>query len=114
MQPPSASQPVGLLSGGNQQKVVYGKWLAREPRVLILDEPTRGVDVGAKAEIYALIDELAGQGVAGWMITSDMEELLGMSDRVAVMHEGEVAGELAGPQLTEEAVMRLATGGAAK
>jgi len=76
---PSADQPVGLLSGGNQQKVVYGKWLAREPRVLILDEPTRGVDVGAKAEIYALVDELAGRGVAVWMITSDMEELLGLS-----------------------------------
>ncbi len=108
---PSAAQPVGLLSGGNQQKVVYGKWLARGPKVLILDEPTRGVDVGAKAEIYALIDELAGKGVAVWMITSDMEELLGMSDRVVVMHEGRVAGELAGTKLTEENVMRLATGG---
>lgn len=108
---PSAAQPVGLLSGGNQQKVVYGKWLAREPRVLILDEPTRGVDVGAKAEIYALIDELAGRGVAVWMITSDMEELLGMSDRVVVMHEGRLAGELSRDQLTEEAVMQLATGG---
>jgi ribose transport system ATP-binding protein len=110
---PGAGQPVGLLSGGNQQKVVYGKWLARAPRVLILDEPTRGVDVGAKAEIYALLDELAGKGVAVWMITSDMEELLGMSDRVVVMHEGRVAGELSGAQLTEEAVMRLATGGTA-
>jgi len=108
---PSAAQPVGLLSGGNQQKVVYGKWLAREPRVLILDEPTRGVDVGAKAEIYALIDELAGRGVAVWMITSDMEELLGMSDRVVVMHEGSLAGELTRDRLTEEAVMQLATGG---
>jgi ribose transport system ATP-binding protein len=110
---PSARQPVGLLSGGNQQKVVYGKWLARTPRVLILDEPTRGVDVGAKAEIYGLIDDLAGQGVAVWMITSDMEELLGMSDRVVVMHEGRRAGELTRAQLTEEAVMRLATGGGA-
>jgi ribose transport system ATP-binding protein len=109
---PTAAQPVGLLSGGNQQKVVYGKWLARGPKVLILDEPTRGVDVGAKAEIYALIDDLAGKGVAVWMITSDMEELLGMSDRVVVMHEGRVAGELTGT-VTEEAVMRLATGGAA-
>jgi ribose transport system ATP-binding protein len=108
---PSAAQPVGLLSGGNQQKVVYGKWLARDPRVLILDEPTRGVDVGAKAEIYALIDELAGRGVAVWMITSDMEELLGMSDRVVVMHEGKLAGELTRDRLTEESVMRLATGG---
>jgi ribose transport system ATP-binding protein len=111
---PSASQPVGLLSGGNQQKVVYGKWLARDPRVLILDEPTRGVDVGAKAEIYALVDELAGRGVAVWMITSDMEELLGMSDRVVVMHEGRIGGELAREALTEESVMRLATGGTAQ
>ncbi len=108
---PSAAQPTGLLSGGNQQKIVYGKWLARQPQVLILDEPTRGVDVGAKAEIYALIDELAGQGVAVWMITSDMEELLGMADRIVVMHEGRIAGELVGQQRTEEAVMQLATGG---
>jgi ribose transport system ATP-binding protein len=110
---PSAAQPAGLLSGGNQQKVVFGKWLARGPRVLILDEPTRGVDVGAKAEIYSLIDELAGQGVAIWMITSDMEELLGMADRVLVMHEGRIAGELTQDKLSEEAVMRLATGGTA-
>jgi len=109
----SSRKAVGLLSGGNQQKVVFGKWLARTPRVLILDEPTRGVDVGAKAEIYGLIDELAGQGVAVWMITSDMEELLGMSDRVVVMHEGRLAGELARSDVTEEAVMRLATGGGA-
>ncbi|MCS6864066.1 MAG: sugar ABC transporter ATP-binding protein [Gemmataceae bacterium] len=108
---PSAAQPVALLSGGNQQKIVYGKWLARQPQVLILDEPTRGVDVGAKAEIYALMDELAGQGVAVWMITSDMEELLGMADRIVVMHEGRIAGELVGAQRREEAVMQLATGG---
>jgi ribose transport system ATP-binding protein len=108
---PSVEQCTALLSGGNQQKIVYGKWLARQPRLLILDEPTRGVDVGAKAEIYALMDELAGRGVALWMITSDMEELLGMSDRVVVMHEGRVAGELLREQLSEEAVMQLATGG---
>jgi ribose transport system ATP-binding protein len=108
---PTADQVVGLLSGGNQQKVVFGKWLARGPKVLILDEPTRGVDVGAKTEIYTLIDELAGGGVAVWMITSDMEELLGVSDRVAVMHEGRLAGELPRDRLSEEAVMRLATGG---
>lgn len=108
---PSAAQPVGLLSGGNQQKVVFGKWLARGPKVLILDEPTRGVDVGAKTEIYGLIDELAGQGVAVWMISSDLEELLGVSDRVVVMHEGRLAGELRRDQLSEETVMRLATGG---
>ena len=109
---PSAAQPVGFLSGGNQQKVVFGKWLARGPKVLILDEPTRGVDVGAKGEIYALIDELCGQGVAVWMISSDMEELLGLSDRVAVMHEGAIAGELDRAAMTEEAIMTLATGGA--
>lgn len=105
------SQPVGLLSGGNQQKVVFGKWLARQPRVLILDEPTRGVDVGAKSEIYALMDELARTGVAVWMISSDLEEVLGVSDRVVVLHEGRVAGELSRAELSEEAVMRLATGG---
>ena len=107
---PNAAQAVGLLSGGNQQKVVFGKWLARGPKVLILDEPTRGVDVGAKTEIYALIDELAGRGVAVWMITSDMEELLGMSDRAVVMHDGRIVGELERNELTEEAVMNLATG----
>jgi ribose transport system ATP-binding protein len=107
----SLDNPVWTLSGGNQQKVVIGRWLQAAPKVLILDEPTRGVDVGAKAEIYALIDELAGRGVAVWMITSDMEELLGMADRVVVMHEGRLAGELARDHLTEENVMRLATGG---
>jgi ribose transport system ATP-binding protein len=110
---PSPAQATEVLSGGNQQKVVYGKWLARNPQVLILDEPTRGVDVAAKAEIYALIDEFAGRGVAIWMITSDMEELLGMADRVVVMHEGRLAGELSGSTLSEEAVMRLATGATA-
>lgn len=106
---PSTRQLVGLLSGGNQQKVVFGKWLARDPKVLILDEPTRGVDVGARAEIYALIDQLAASGVAVLMISSDLEEILGMSDRVLVMHEGRLAGELARSELSEEAVMRLAT-----
>ena len=105
-------QVVGLLSGGNQQKVVLGKWLARQPRVLILDEPTRGVDVGARSEIYALMDELAATGVAILMISSDLEEVLGMSDRVLVLHEGRLAGELPRAELSEEAVMHLATGGA--
>ena len=108
---PSIYQVVGLLSGGNQQKVVLGKWLARTPRVLILDEPTRGVDVGARSEIYAVMDRLAADGVAVLMISSDLEEVLGMSDRVVVLHEGRVAGELPRERLTEEAVMRLATGG---
>ncbi len=108
---PRLSQTVGLLSGGNQQKVVLGKWLARAPRVLILDEPTRGVDVGARGEIYALMDQLAGSGVGILMISSDLEEVLGISDRVLVLHEGRLAGELARAELSEEAVMHLATGG---
>jgi ribose transport system ATP-binding protein len=108
---PTIEQPVGLLSGGNQQKVVLGKWLSRNPKVLILDEPTRGVDVGAKREIYGLMDELAQQGVGILMISSDLEEILGMSDRVLVLCEGRLTGELLRHQLSEEAVMNLATGG---
>jgi ribose transport system ATP-binding protein len=108
---PRLSQPVGLLSGGNQQKVVLGKWLARQPSVLILDEPTRGVDVGAKSEIYALMDELAAAGIAIIMISSDLEEVLGMGDRVLVLHEGRLAGELPRAALSEQAIMHLATGG---
>jgi ribose transport system ATP-binding protein len=108
---PNLAQPVGLLSGGNQQKVVLGKWLARRPRVLVFDEPTRGIDVGAKSEIYALMDQLAGDGVAVLMISSDLEEVLGMSDRVLVLHQGRLAGELPRQALSEESVMHLATGG---
>jgi ribose transport system ATP-binding protein len=107
----SPAKVVGLLSGGNQQKVVLGKWLARRPRVLIFDEPTRGVDVGARSEIYALMEQLAGEGVAILMISSDLEEILGISDRVLVLHEGRLAGELPRAALSEEAVMHLATGG---
>lgn len=108
---PGIDQQAGLLSGGNQQKVVLAKWLGRNPNVLIFDEPTRGIDVGAKREIYALMDALAGQGVGILMISSDLEEILGMSDRVLVLYEGRLAGELARTQLSEEAVMHLATGG---
>jgi ribose transport system ATP-binding protein len=108
---PSIRQTAGLLSGGNQQKVVLAKGLARTPKLLILDEPTRGVDVGAKAEIYTLMDELAKQGVGLLMISSDMEEVLGVSDRIAVMHQGRITGTLARAEATQEAVMRLATGG---
>jgi ribose transport system ATP-binding protein len=111
---PGTDQTVGLLSGGNQQKVVLAKWLSQTPRLLILDEPTRGIDVGAKTEIYALMDRLAGQGVAILMISSDLEEVLGMSDRVLVMHEGHLAGELSRAQMSEEAIMNLATGGKAQ
>jgi ribose transport system ATP-binding protein len=106
----STAQPAGQLSGGNQQKVVLGKWLARQPRVLILDEPTRGVDVGARGEIYALIDQLAGSGVAVLMISSDMEEVLGMSDRVLVLHEGVLTGNLPRDKMTETEIMHRATG----
>jgi ribose transport system ATP-binding protein len=111
---PSDRQPVRYLSGGNQQKVVLGKWLCLAPKVLLLDEPTRGIDVGAKEEIYKLIDELARQGVAILFASSDLEEILGLSDRVLVMHEGQLAGELSRAELSEEAIMRLATGDLAR
>ena len=107
---PGPGQVVRFLSGGNQQKVVLGKWLAMEPRILLMDEPTRGIDVGAKQEIYVLMEELASRGVAILFVSSEMEEVLGMSDRTLVMHEGRIAGELSRDQLDEEAVMQLATG----
>ncbi len=107
---PSVEFPVRNLSGGNQQKVVLGKWLSLSPRVLIFDEPTRGIDVGAKAEIYDLMRDLAKEGVAVLMISSDMEEVLNLSDRIAVMHEGRVSGFLSRAEASEEAVMRLAVG----
>ena len=108
---PSPEQIVRYLSGGNQQKVVLGKWLAMKPKLLMLDEPTRGIDVGAKQEIYGLMEELAKQGVAILFVSSEMEEVLGMSDRALVMHEGRITGELKREELSEEAVMQLATGG---
>ena len=98
------------LSGGNQQKVVLGKWLAMGPKVMILDEPTRGIDVGAKAEIYRLMRGLAEQGAVILMISSDMEEVLNVSDRVAVMHEGRITGALDRPDCSEENIMQLAMG----
>ncbi len=101
---------VGTLSGGNQQKVVLGKWLATGPKVLIVDEPTRGIDVGTKAEVHRLMSELAGQGVAVLMISSELPEVLGMADRVLVMHEGRITGELSRAEANEESVIRLATG----
>ncbi len=104
------SDPVSRLSGGNQQKVVLGKALAREPSILLLDEPTRGVDVGAKSEIYALIDGLARDGKAVLLVSSELEEVLSMSDRIFVMREGKITGELAGREATQESVMAAATG----
>lgn len=106
-----SEQEVRTLSGGNQQKVVIGKWLATSPRVLILDEPTRGVDIGAKEEIYRLIDRLAQEGLAILLISSDLPEVLGMSDRVLVMHEGRITGRFAKGEATQEKVMRAASGG---
>ncbi|OAR23048.1 sugar ABC transporter ATP-binding protein [Streptomyces sp. ERV7] len=105
-------QQVRTLSGGNQQKVVIGKWLLAETKVLILDEPTRGIDVGAKVEIYRLINELTASGHAVLMISSDLPEVLGMSDRVLVMAQGRIAGELPAHRATQEAVMELAVGAA--
>lgn len=107
---PSERQVVQFLSGGNQQKVVLGKWLSMKPKVLLLDEPTRGIDIGAKQEIYALMEELAEQGVAILFVSSEMEEVIGMSDRTLVMHEGQITGELTRDELTEESIMQLATG----
>jgi len=107
---PSIDVTVTSLSGGNQQKVVLAKWLSLDPKVLIFDEPTRGIDVGAKAEIYQLMRRLAESGVAIIMISSDMEEILGESDRVAVMHEGAITGILERNECSEESIMRLAVG----
>ncbi len=105
---PSLEQEVGKLSGGNQQKVVLARWLAAKPKLLILDEPTRGIDVGAKAEIYRLIDDLANQGLGIMLISSELPEILGLSDRIYVMQQGRITGELAGPDATEEKVLALA------
>lgn len=106
---PSLTQIVGNLSGGNQQKVVIGRWLATAPKILILDEPTRGVDVGAKAEIYAIMNELAKQGVSIIMVSSELPEVINMSDRVVVMSNGIVAGCLDRDEFSQETIMHLAT-----
>jgi len=105
----SLSTRVGTLSGGNQQKVALGKWLTHTPNVLLMDEPTRGIDVGAKREIYQLMEKLAGEGMAILFVSSEMEEIIALSDRVLVMHEGALAGELLPGNITEESIMNLAT-----
>ena len=107
---PSDMQQAQYLSGGNQQKVVLGKWLAMRPKILLLDEPTRGIDVGAKQDIYRLMEQLAEEGVAILFVSSEMEEIIGMSDRALVMHEGRLSGSLKRHELNEESVMQLATG----
>jgi ribose transport system ATP-binding protein len=107
----STDQQVQFLSGGNQQKVVLAKWLETAPRVIILDEPTRGIDVGAKFEIYQLMRQLTDRGVAILMISSELPEILGMSDRILVMHDGEIAGELDRDAASEEGIIELATTG---
>jgi len=107
-------QDVGALSGGNQQKVVLAKWLASGPRVLILDEPTRGIDIGAKVEVHRIISELAASGLAIILISSDLPEVLAMSDRIIVLHEGRVTAEIPRAGATQERVMFAATGSLAK
>ncbi|MEV4176773.1 sugar ABC transporter ATP-binding protein [Nonomuraea sp. NPDC049709] len=104
------TDPVSALSGGNQQKVVLAKWLSTEPRVLVVDEPTRGIDVGTKAEVHRLLSELAAQGVAVLMISSELPEVLGMADRVLVMHEGRLVADIPRARADEESVMLAATG----
>jgi D-xylose transport system ATP-binding protein len=108
---PSVEQAVQNLSGGNQQKVALGKWLLTKPKVIILDEPTRGIDVGAKYEIYAIMQNLAESGISIIMISSELPEILGMSDRILVMHEGTIAGELLKEEATQEKIIAYATGG---
>jgi ribose transport system ATP-binding protein len=107
---PAVTIRTSSLSGGNQQKVVLAKWLAMEPKIIIFDEPTRGIDIGAKTEIYKLMRRLADKDVAVLMISSDMEEVIGVSDRIAVMHQGHIAGILDRSQSSEENILRLAVG----
>ena len=101
----------GSLSGGNQQKVVIAKWVGKQPNIIIMDEPTRGIDVGAKRDIYELMNELTANGVSIIMVSSELPEVLGMSDRIMVVHEGHIAGELLHDEATQEKIMTLATGG---
>ena len=99
------------MSGGNQQKVVIAKWVGKQPDIIIMDEPTRGIDVGAKRDIYELMNELTANGVSIIMVSSELPEVLGMSDRIMVVHEGHIAGELLREEATQEKIMTLATGG---
>ena len=107
---PSLLEIIKNLSGGNQQKVLISRWLLTEPDLLILDEPTRGIDVGAKSEIYRLMTEFVRSGKAIIMISSELPEVLGMSDRILVMHEGDKVGELSRAEATQEKILQMATG----
>jgi ABC-type sugar transport system ATPase subunit len=113
IRPPVADAQIQHLSGGNQQKVVLARWLAHSPKVVVLDEPTRGVDVGAKAEIYALIEQLSQTGVAVLLASSDLPEVLGTCDRILVLREGRLAAEMDRAAATEETIMRAATSSSA-
>ena len=107
---PSIDTKASTLSGGNQQKIVLAKWLAADCKVIFMDEPTRGVDVGAKQEIYKLLAELAEAGIAIVIVSSEMEELLGMSDRILILHEGVSAGEISKGEFSQEIVMQYSSG----
>ncbi|MBY6277198.1 ATP-binding cassette domain-containing protein, partial [Symbiobacterium thermophilum] len=103
-------QSVTNLSGGNQQKVILGRWLATSPKLLILDEPTRGIDVGAKAEIYRLMGELVQRGMGIILVSSELPEVMGLSDRILVVHEGEITAEFSRAEFDQERIMQAATG----
>jgi len=107
---PSTETNIDSLSGGNQQKVVIAKWLETNPTILILNDPTRGIDVGAKADIYALMEELSSQGIGIIMISSELQETLAMSDRILVMCEGRLTGEVSRENANQEVLMKLAVG----
>src|SRR5207302_8871754 len=109
----SVDQEAGKLSGGNQQKVVLARWLAARPKILILDEPTRGIDVGTKEEIYRLIDNLANDGLAIMLISSELPEIMSVSDRICVVRHGRIAGEMPGAEATEEKILSLAVAASA-
>ena len=106
---PGPEQVIGNLSGGNQQKVLISRWLLTNPEIIILDEPTRGIDVGSKSEIHKMISRLAQQGVAVVMISSELPEILGMSDRIMVMYEGRITGEVSREEASQELIMRYAS-----
>ena len=107
---PDCEKKAGELSGGNQQKVILARWMATQPKVLILDEPTRGIDIGARYEIYQLMIELTKEGKSILMVSSDMEELLGMSERIVVLHEGAQTGTIDKSEFSQERVLALASG----